>query len=157
MLRLVSWFYVHPARGVVQADERDFGASLAPVDWHPDGEDAQDQAEDEFLASLIEFFAGPDATFEADLPLPVDQDRLQRAASVAGVTLKARGHAVFAGPLHAGLAGAFPAMTQLVLSVRRGGVERLHVHDDVRQAFAWLDDHEASRLRSLLGSRGLLL
>ena len=151
-----NWFYVHPATGLVRAGQVNSSAPLAPIDWHPGGEDAQADAEDRFLATVVEFLAEPATTFTADLPLPEDQRRLHDAALAAGVTVE-RSRGSLAGPLEPALAAAFTARTQLVLSIRRGGVERLHLHDDVRQTFVQLTEHEADDLRSLLDSRGLLL
>ena len=135
------WWYVHPARGVVDADPLDSFAGLAPEDWHPEGEEAQAKAEDEFLATLIEYFAVSGATFEADLPIVDDQVRLQSAARAAGLAVEPRKTGLYVGALHPALVNAFPAKTQLVLSVFRDGAERLHIHDDIRQTFAQLEKH----------------
>ena len=150
-----NWFYVHPTAGVVHAGQLSSFKPLAPVDWHPDGEDAQAAAEDRFLAAVLEFLAEPGTTFTADLPIPEDQQRVHDAARAAGVTVhRARG--LLSGSLDPALAGAL-TRAQLVLSVRRHGVERLHLHDEVRQTFVQLTEHESESLRSLLNSRGLLL
>lgn len=150
-----SWFYVHPALGLVEGSPGTF-FQFAPEDWHPGGGAAQDDAEGQFLAVLIDFFAASATKFEADLPLPDDQTRLEAAAHLAGVPLDAPAKGVFVGRLDPGLAEAFPAKTQLVLSILEEGVERLYLHDDVRQTFVHLDEAEAIELRSLLERRGLL-
>lgn len=153
---VLTWFYVHPATGIVPADAPAEFQQLAPASWHPDGDMAQDKLGDEFLSALIEFFGRPGTTFEADLPLPDDQARLRAAAAEAGLTVEERG-AAFAGALSPSLAAAFPSMSQMVLVLKRGGTERLHLHDDVREVFVHLDRAESDDLRALLADRGLFI
>lgn len=155
-LPVASWFYVHPACGLVETDPGSRFSDFAPRRWHPGGADSQEEAENRFLAALLEFFAASGTTFEADIPVADDQQRVQHAAAAAGLELNGPRRGVLAGPLHPALAEAFPTITLAVLSVADEGVERLHIHDELRETFVRLDERGARELRSLLDNRGLL-